>query len=446
MSKLRLTNSLSNQKEEFVPLKFPNVKMYVCGITPYDYPHLGHGRCYVTFDLLYRILKFLDYKVTYVRNFTDVEDKLIDRAKRDLGSGKKFIELASKFIKIFEEDMSRLNCERPNFEPRVTENITQIIEFISGLIEAGKAYVVNGDVYFSISNFKDYGKLSKRTEDDLLAGARVQVREEKHSPLDFALWKSTQDDVYWESPWGRGRPGWHIECSAMAKRYLGEQIDIHGGGMDLIFPHHENEIAQTEGLTGLPFAKYWLHNAFITVDKEKMSKSLGNFVTLREALDSYHPQILRYYFLAHHYRIPVDFSDEAIKSCAKAYAKICKHLENIEAVDFKYNSPDNNIILNNMLDFILDDMNVSGMLGIVFDNLKKIQEDKKLAGNIKFLFNEVLGLDLVLIKEKEVEITPEIESLILEREQARKEKNWARSDELRKTLHDLGYEVNDKKL
>ena len=335
MSKLRLTNSLSNQKEEFIPLENSNVKMYVCGITPYDYPHLGHGRCYVTFDLLYRILKFLDYKVIYVRNFTDVEDKLIERARRDFGSGKKFLELASKFIQIFEEDISRLNCKRPDFEPRVTENIDQIIKFISGLIDYGKAYVVNGDVYFSISNFKNYGKLSKRTQDDLLVGARVQIREEKQSPLDFALWKSTQDeDVYWESPWGRGRPGWHIECSAMAKRYLGDQIDIHGGGMDLVFPHHENEIAQSEGLSGLPFAKYWLHNAFITVDKEKMSKSLGNFVTLREALDSYHPQILRYYFLSHHYRIPVDFSYDAIISCAKAYAKICKHLENIEPVEF----------------------------------------------------------------------------------------------------------------
>ena len=302
MSKLNLTNTMSGLKEEFIPIDPPQIKMYVCGITPYDYAHLGHGRCYVTFDVLYRLLKFLGYQVTYVRNFTDIDDKIINRAIKDFNNPADYKIITDKYISTFEEDMSLLNCQRPTYEPRVTQTINEIIEFIKGLVDSGIAYVSNGDVYFSIKKFKDYGKLSKRTKEDVLAGARVEVREEKHDPLDFALWKSSKDGIGWQSPWGLGRPGWHIECSAMAEKYLGKQIDIHGGGMDLIFPHHENEIAQSEGLNSIPFVKYWFHNAFITVDQEKMSKSLGNFITLKDAFKQVDPMILRYYFVSHHYR------------------------------------------------------------------------------------------------------------------------------------------------
>ncbi|MCL4361527.1 cysteine--tRNA ligase [Candidatus Dependentiae bacterium] len=442
MSNLRLTNTLTGLKEQFVPLEQKNVKMYVCGITPYDYAHIGHARVYVTFDVLFRLLKFLNYNVTYVRNFTDVDDKLINRAIKEYKDASKYIEIAQKYIADFHEQMKKLNCLNPTFEPKVTENIKEIIEFIEQLISLGKAYVVGGDVYYSIGTFSSYGKLSKRTREDVSAGARVEIREEKRDPSDFALWKSSTD-VGWQSPWGLGRPGWHIECSAMAKKYLADRIDIHGGGMDLIFPHHENEIAQTEGLTGFTFAKYWLHNAFVTVNQEKMSKSLGNFVTLNDIFKKIDPVILRFYFLNHHYRTPIDFSYEALQGFSKAYHRLCIAFENIKAEKFNFNEESDSVITK-ILDFSCDDMNIPGMFGVIFDNLKEIQ-NPKIAGKVKFLLQEILGLPLIVI-EKHIEITPEIQALLHEREKARIEKNWSKSDEIRDKLKELGYDVHDKKL
>jgi cysteinyl-tRNA synthetase len=324
-----LYNTLGRQLEFFKPAH--EVKMYVCGITPYDYAHLGHGRCYVTFDLLYRVLRFLGHSVTYCRNFTDIDDKLINRADKELNDPTQYLVIANTYIESFHNDMKMLNCISPTYEPRVTTHIVPIIEFIQGLIAEEKAYVtILGDVYFRISSFKEYGKLSQRSIADLKAGARVAVREDKEDPLDFALWKFSDEPPGWESPWGFGRPGWHIECSAMAQQYLGTTIDIHGGGMDLIFPHHENEIAQSEGLSGKPFSRFWVHNAFVRVNEEKMSKSLGNFLTLRDAYTKFHPMVLRYYYLIHHYRNPLDFSAEDIESAAISYRRLCSLLESID--------------------------------------------------------------------------------------------------------------------
>ncbi len=321
---LKITNTLSGKKESFVPLKAPEVKMYVCGVTPYDYAHLGHGRVYVIFDVLYRLLTFSGYKVTYCRNFTDIDDKLLNRAKKELGDRLAYERLATKFIDAFHDDMNALNCLPPTYEPRVTEHITEIIEFIDGLVKKEKAYIVNGDVYFSIEQFPNYAQLSKHKLKDLRAGARVEVQEKKKDPLDFALWKSELEETFWKSPWGWGRPGWHIECSTLARLYLGEQIDLHAGGMDLIFPHHDNEIAQTEALIGKPFVKYWMHNAFVRIDKEKMSKSLGNFFTLQEVFKKFDPIVIRYLYLTHHYRSPLDFSFDDLEAAHKTYQKLAR--------------------------------------------------------------------------------------------------------------------------
>lgn len=445
LKKLKLSNTLTGQKEFFEPLKADHVKMYVCGITPYDNPHLGHGRVYVTFDVLYRLLKFLNYKVLYARNFTDVDDKIIDKSKRELGSESKFRQIAQTYITAFENNLEKLNCLRPDFEPRVTENIENIIDFTKELILKDHAYQADSDVYFSVKSFKDYGKLSKRNLEELLQGARVEVRSEKHNPLDFALWKHFEDLATWDSPWGKGRPGWHIECSAMAKRYLGEQIDIHGGGMDLIFPHHENEIAQSESFTDKEFSKFWVHNAFITIDKEKMSKSLGNFVTLNDVFEAIDPMILRYYYQTHHYRIPIDFSQEALTAAGKAYKRLCNLFKDVKETNFEIKDFQEDEITKKILEFLLDDMNLPGIFGVIFDNLKEIHENAELAQKIKFILQNVLGLTLIP-KIEEIEITPEIQKLINEREFARQEKNWKRADEIRGQLKALGVDVQDKKL
>jgi len=304
---LEVTNTLSGKKEQFIPINPPQVKMYVCGITPYDYAHIGHGRVYVTFDILFRLLTYLDYKVTYCRNFTDIDDKLLNRAQNELNDKMRYQEIADRYINSFHEDMKLLNCLPPDFEPKVTQTIPEIINFIQGLMDKGFAYRTNGDIYYDVCKLPDYGKLSKRHLEDLKCGARVEIDESKKNPFDFALWKSESEGTFWKSPWGWGRPGWHIECSAMALKFLGQHIDIHGGGMDLIFPHHENEIAQSEGLFGPPFAKYWIHNAFVRINKEKMSKSLGNFFTLKDVFAKFDPMVIRFFYINHNYNIPIDF-------------------------------------------------------------------------------------------------------------------------------------------
>ena len=303
---LKIYNTLTKKKEEFLPLQKGKVSMYVCGVTVYDRCHIGHARAAVVFDVIFRFLRYRGYEVTYVRNYTDVDDKIIKRANQE---GVSCQEIAKRYIQEYEEDMEALGMERPTHEPRATENISQIIDLVKKLVEKGFAYTVDGDVYFSVEKFSSYGKLSGRDLEEMRAGARVEVDERKNNPLDFALWKSSKPgEPEWDSPWGRGRPGWHIECSAMSQRYLGESFDIHGGGQDLIFPHHENEIAQSEAATGKPFVRFWVHNGFVNLDQEKMSKSLGNILAIRDLLQDHHPEVLRLFLLSNHYRSPVDFS------------------------------------------------------------------------------------------------------------------------------------------
>ena len=310
-SMIKLYNTLTGRKEEFVPVTPGTVHMYACGVTVYDLSHLGHARGAVAFDVIQRYFRRRGYRVTYVRNFTDVDDKIINRAKEE---GISAAEVAHKYIDAYQEDMKRLGVGRPDVEPKATEHIKEMIEVIRRLVDKGHAYTVDGDVYYRVKSFPDYGKLSKRNLDDMVAGARVEVDERKEYALDFALWKASKPgEPAWDSPWGPGRPGWHIECTAMGFKHLGETFDIHAGGKDLIFPHHENEIAQSEASSGKPFVRYWLHNGFVNINEEKMSKSLGNFFTIRDILDKYDAEIVRLFLLSTHYRSPIDFSDANLK-------------------------------------------------------------------------------------------------------------------------------------
>lgn len=442
MVTLKLKNTLTNEKETFTPQIDNKVGMYICGITPYDYAHVGHGRCYVTFDVLCRLLQELGYDVTYCRNFTDIDDKLIARAEKEYQDPVRYIDVAQRFIDAYHEDMQSLNCQTPQHEPRVTQTIPEIIAFVQGLIEKGHAYEANGSVYFSVESFKDYCKLSKRDVEELRAGARVQVNDEKRNPLDFALWKAEPGNNFWQSPWGHGRPGWHIECSVMAKKFLGETIDIHGGGMDLIFPHHENEVAQSEALHGHEFARFWLHNAFVQINKEKMSKSLGNFFTLRHVFEQFDPMVVRFMFLNHHYRSPLDFSFDDLQVAEKTYRRLCKVFADTESAQ---KLAMHNPTIKRMMEFLCDDLNTTGMFGVVFEHLKEIQENRELRESVQYILSKILGLTLVPLPEKKVEITPEIQELIDARVQARAAKDWARADEIRDKLKDLGYEAQDKK-
>ncbi len=441
---LILFNTLTGRKEPFTSSD-KKVSMYVCGITPYDSAHLGHGRCYVTFDVLYRLLKFLGYSVTYCRNFTDVDDKLINRADKDLNDPTQFLMIANRYIESFHRDMKELNCLSPNIEPRVTQHIEPIIRFVQGLIDAKKAYTtILGDVYFSIASFPEYGKLSKRSLSDLEAGARVSVREDKQDPLDFALWKSADAPPGWESPWSFGRPGWHIECSAMANQYFGPTLDIHGGGMDLIFPHHENEIAQSEGLHNKPLSRFWLHNAFVRINQEKMSKSLGNFFTLHEIMEKFDPMLIRYYYLIHHYRSPLDFSADDITSASKSYQRLCLALEPYKPASQEEIYQTNIPFIQSLIEALCDDITIAKFFGIVFDALKELGPNE--LALLKGILQEILGLTMEPLAKPEVVITPEIQALLDEREEARKKKDWKRSDEVREALRALGIDVQDKKI
>lgn len=440
---IQLYSTLSTRKETISPLLQGKIKLYVCGITPYDNPHIGHGRVFVTFDLMYRLLKIIGLDVTYCRNFTDIDDKLLKKAEAEFGDQLRYEEIAQRYIASFNRDMKALNLDTPSHEPLVTKTIPEIIDFVAQLVEQKKAYAVDGDVYFRINSFPSYGKLSKQKLDELRAGARVEINDKKEDPLDFALWKGEQEGTFWKSPWGYGRPGWHIECSAMALKYLGEQIDIHGGGADLIFPHHENEIAQTESLTRKPFSTIWSHCAFVRVNNEKMSKSLGNFFTLNDIFQQFDPMVIRYYYAIHHYRTPLDFSFDDIQAAQKAYQKICLFFAQAEV---KKNSPLDleNQTLKKMLTFLYDDLNTPGMFGVLFTFMQSKPTADEKAIIKQFLVNG-LGLTLEPIPEKTIEITPEIQKLLDEREKARQEKNWKRADELRATLTAMGVELQDKK-
>ena len=437
----QLTNTLTGKKEKFVPREAGHASLYVCGITPYDFAHIGHGRCYVVFDVLNRLLKETGYKVTYCRNFTDIDDKLLARAERECGDASRYREIADTFIAAFREDVRALGCIEPAFEPRVTDFIPEIIAFITELEARGFAYAVNGSVYFAVDKMADYGKLSKRSANDVVAGARVDVNPEKRNPLDFALWKAEDGDSFWQSPWGHGRPGWHIECSVMARALLGDQFDIHGGGMDLIFPHHENEVAQSQALVGPDYVHYWVHNAFVRINKEKMSKSLGNFFTLRQVFEKYDPMVVRFMILGHHYRSPLDFAFEDLEVAHKSYQRLTRFFADVTPMEHGFCA---NPIVGQACDFIADDLNTPGALGIVFEHLMTLDDAGKRA--MKGFLVNMLGLSLVPLAEKEIAITPAIQSLLDEREAARKVRDWKRSDELRDKLRELGYEVRDQKL
>jgi len=325
---LRIYNTLTGKVEEFVPINPPNVLIYTCGVTVYDDSHVGHGRSLIVFDVFRRLLEHMGYRVKFVRNFTDVDDKIINKAKEECAD---FMTIANRYIASYYIDMENIRVRPADVEPRVTEHIKEIVEVIKALIDKGYAYESGGDVYFSVSAFPEYGKLSKRNIEELEAGARVEPSEKKRNPLDFALWKSAKaGEPAWDSPWGPGRPGWHTECVAMIFKHLGQTIDIHAGGLDLVFPHHENEIAQAEALTGKPFARYWVHNGLVTVGGQKMSKSLGNYITLKEVYSKYHPDILRLLVLFTHYRSPLDFSWEKMEETKRAYERLLNALEDLE--------------------------------------------------------------------------------------------------------------------
>ncbi len=439
---ITIFNTLSGKKEVFKPGK---VSLYVCGITPYDYAHLGHGRVYVSFDVLYRVLRLLGYEVTYCRNFTDIDDKIIARAHKELGDPHKFEQVSQKYIGTFNQDVELLNCLPPTYTPLVTQTLPEIIAFVQGLLDQGKAYQSNGDVYFDINSFSHYGRLSKHKLSDLIAGARVEVNENKKSPLDFALWKHAEhDEPGWSSPWGRGRPGWHIECSAMAQKFLGDTIDIHAGGLDLIFPHHENEIAQSEALHNKQFVNYWMHNGFVRINQEKMSKSLGNFFTLRDVFGKFDPMVVRFYYLNHHYKAPLDFSFDDLQVAQKTYQRLCKMFATADCTITSVAQTKEFSVVQKMIEFLTDDLNVSGMWGVVFESFAQLQKDPAELCAVKLFIQEILGLTLVPLAEIEREITPEIKQLMADREQARAAKDWKKADELREKLRSLGYEVQDK--
>ncbi len=459
-------NTLTKRKEAFLPLEVSRVKMYVCGVTVYDLLHIGHARSLVVFDVLYRYLKYRGYEVIYVRNFTDIDDKIIARAKEE---GVDFTTIAKRYINEFYVDTEALGLEKPTFEPKATDHISEMIEAVKRLLEKGYAYVVDGDVYFSVEKFPSYGKLSGRSLEGMLAGARVEPDPKKRNPLDFALWKASKpDEPHWDSPWGKGRPGWHLECSVMSQKYLGETLDIHGGGEDLIFPHHENEIAQSEALTGKPFVRFWLHNAFVKIEGEKMSKSLGNVILLREILNLYHPEALRLFLLGKHYRTPIDYSPQGIKETQKALERLYGMIQRAKMAEgLKEEGLDKVKELALSLkerfeEALSDDLNTARALGALFELLREVN---KIQGPLpKGIGEKILeGLEvyqrvLGILKEdpekffdkkrrkklQEIGFSLEnLEELIKKREEARKKKDWETADNIRTFLSSYGIRLMD---
>jgi cysteinyl-tRNA synthetase len=456
---IQLYNTLTRQKENFVPLEPGKVKMYVCGPTVYNYIHIGNARPAIVFDTLRRYLKYRGFEVTFVQNITDVDDKLIRVANEE---GTTVKEVADRYTDAYNEDLQSLNVLPPDIQPRVMQTIPEIIAFIEGLIEKGYAYESEGDVYFRTGRFKEYGKLSHQPLDDLQAGARVEVSEKKESPLDFALWKAAKPgEIYWDCPWGQGRPGWHIECSAMALKFLGESIDIHAGGTDLVFPHHENEIAQSECLTGKVFARYWLHNGMLNINNEKMSKSLGNFLLLRELVKEYGGQLIRFFMLQGHYRGPINFSQDLLEQAANGLERITTAFSNLQHRMQTARPEEPNGLAEDQAQTIAslrekfiaemdDDLNTANAITVLFDLVKEanmymrnqnVGKEQLVAYRDLFLeLTEVLGLKL---EQQDDLLDSEIEALIVERTEARKSRNFARADEIRDLLHAKGIVLED---
>jgi len=461
---LRIYNSRTRKKELFKPQREGEVTLYVCGVTVYDQSHIGHARSFIVFDTIVRYLEFAGYNVRYIRNFTDVDDKIIRKA---LEEGRSPEEIAERYIREFHEDMEALRVEKATYEPRATEYIPAIINMIKDLLRLGFAYAVNGNVYFSVEKFPGYGKLSGRNLEEMMAGARVEPDPTKLHPMDFALWKASKaGEPKWESPWGLGRPGWHIECSAMSTSLLGETLDIHGGGKDLIFPHHENELAQTEAVTGKPFVRYWIHNGFVTLKREKMSKSLGNFLTIREMLVRFHPEVIRMFLLSSHYRSPLDYTEGAIHKVEDGLTRMYTTLEHLSGYSRTAADADPPRELTGALDSfqegfysaMSDDFNTARAIGFLFDLIKKINrflhelpetpippelkdrilQELKTAGELLGILKEDPKEFLEKIKTKRaehytVDVTV-IQNLVDQRTLARQQKDWARADAIREEL------------
>ena len=454
---MKIFNTMTRRKEEFVPLDKNEVKIYACGPTVYNYIHIGNARPLCVFDVLRRYLEYRGYNVRFVQNFTDVDDKIIKRANEE---GLSFEEVSKKYIKEFWTDAHGLNFKDATVHPKATENIDEIINIIKTLEEKGYAYAVDGDVYYRTLKFKDYGKLSHQPIEDLQSGARIAIGEKKENPLDFALWKAAKEgEPYWDSPWGKGRPGWHIECSAMNKRYLGDSIDIHCGGKDLVFPHHENEIAQSEAANDAPFAKYWMHNGYINVDNVKMSKSLGNFKTVREIANVYGYEVIRYFLISSHYRSPINYSIDIIEQCQSALDRLytCRESLDFAIKNAKSDIDDDEEILkliasvkDEFIKAMDDDLNTADGIAAIFNLVSTINTEiinKEVSLNVckkaAEMFDELTGVLGLLYNRKSNDIDDDIEKLIEQRQTARANKDWATADKIRDELKAKGIILKD---
>ena len=445
---LKIYNSLTRTKQEFKPITPGKIGMYVCGVTVYDLCHIGHARTFVNFDVIVRYLRYAGYEVKYVRNITDIDDKIIKRANE---RGISAHDLAEQFIVEMHKDFDALNIKRPDIEPKATDNITEIVNFVQKLIDNQHAYVAeSGDVLFDINSFKEYGKLSGQKLDELQAGARIEVEKTKHNPLDFVLWKmSKPGEPSWESPWGAGRPGWHIECSAMNNKYLGKEFDIHGGGSDLIFPHHENEIAQSCCANKTPYVHYWMHSGMVMINEEKMSKSLNNFFTIRDVLETYDAETIRFFLLSGQYRSPLNYSQENLDKARAALNRLYTTLRDTQAVEPDGTEDEYTAKFKEYMD---DDFNTPGAISVLFDLAKQINKEsgetaQKLAGRLKQLAS-VLGIleqdpNKFLTTGAKDDDVEQIEALIKQRNEARKQKNWALADEARDKLKQMHIELED---
>ena len=455
---MKLYNTLTRKKEEFIPLEEGKVKMYVCGPTVYNYIHIGNARPFIMFDTLRRYLQYKGYDVTFVQNFTDVDDKIIKRGHEEGISPE---EIANKYIDEYFVDADGLGIKRADVHPRVTDNIQQIIDFVKDLEDKGYAYEVNGDVYFDTKKFEGYGKLSKQNQDELEAGARIEVNDQKRHPMDFVLWKSKKEgEPGWNSPWGEGRPGWHIECSVMSNRYLGESIDIHGGGQDLAFPHHENEIAQSEARSGKTFSNYWIHNGYININNEKMSKSKGNFFTVRDISKQYDLEIVRFFMLSAHYRNPVNFSDEMLNQAKAGLERLYNAKEKLEFTISNLSESsikdEEKGLVNELesyktkfINAMEDDLNTADAVSAIFELSKFINTNVNETSSLEFAkmcldkFNELTGVLNIVNKKNDDILDKDIEELIQKRADAKKNRDFKLADDIRQELLDKGIVLED---
>lgn len=454
---MKLYNTLSRSKEEFKPVTPGTIRMYSCGPTVYNYFHIGNARPFIVFDCLRRFLEYRGYEVLFVQNFTDIDDKMIKRANEE---GTTVFEIADRYIREYYTDARALGIKDATYAPRATENMDAIIAMVKALIEKGYAYEMDGDVYYRASAFQEYGKLSGHNTEDLEAGARIGVDERKENAMDFALWKAQKPgEPAWDSPWGKGRPGWHIECSAMANRFLGETIDIHSGGQDLVFPHHENEIAQSEAVNGKPFANYWLHNGFININNEKMSKSKGNFFTVRDIVKHFDYEVIRFFMLSAHYRSPINFSDGLLEQAQSALNRIyeCRDNLNFLLSHAETDTLDDDIIQGLMgyrqrfIDAMEDDLNTADALAAIFELVRQINSSITALSNVGKqtilkaleLLTELTGVLGIMTKEDKPREDDKVQALVEERQKARANRDFKRADEIRDQLKEMGIELQD---